>query len=192
MKQPKFTRPPLNEVLAAWEKCLVARGLPPQTRWIFAENFCIEPLAGEPEKFQLHFQTRFTPPDGDALEIAYDRFGETGARMVFYRLGSAGGKSVAALLCDPWLERRGPAEGFERRDDWGVSFFPGAPGEIEEVTDLSRWLKRVRGGRAFDDFDFAMSLQTIDEIKIHGRQLEPYERFAEQMLNRLRRVLGNP
>jgi hypothetical protein len=192
MNPTKFTRPPLNEVLAAWGKILAARGLPAQTRWIFAENFCIEPLAGEPGKFQLHFQTRFTPPDDDALEIAYDRFGETDARMVFYRLGSAGEKSVAVLLCDPWLERRGPADGFERRDDWGISFFPGAAGEIEEVTDLSRWLKRVQGGRAFDDFDFAMSLQTIDEIKIHGRQLEPYERFAEQMLNRLRRVLGNP
>jgi len=37
-----------------------------------------------------------------------------------------------------------------------------------------------------------MSLATIDEIKIHGRTLQPYERFAETLLSRLRRVLGNP
>jgi hypothetical protein len=192
MNQPTITHPPLREVLTAWENALTSRGLPAQTRWIFAENICIEPSSKLPGNFEVHFQTRFTTPADDALEIAYDRFGETDARMVFYRLGTAGEKSVGILLCDAWFEKRGAAEGFERHDDWGISFFPGAAGEIEEVTDLSRWLKRVQGSRAFDDFDFAMSLQTIDEIKIHGRQLQPYERFAEQMLNRLRRVLGNP
>jgi hypothetical protein len=35
-----------------------------------------------------------------------------------------------------------------------------------------------------------MALTTIDEIKIYGRPLAPYERFAQTMLNRLRRVLG--
>ena len=65
-------------------------------------------------------------------------------------------------------------------------------GNIEEITDLTRWLRRVKRNYAFRDFDFAMSLATIDEIKIHGRALQPYERYAETMLNRLRRVLGNP
>jgi hypothetical protein len=37
-----------------------------------------------------------------------------------------------------------------------------------------------------------MSLATIDEIKIYGRGLVPYERFATTMLNRLRRFLGQP
>jgi uncharacterized protein YciU (UPF0263 family) len=192
MKPTPFTRPPLATALTAWEKSLTQRRLPAPTRWIFAENLCIEQASKLPETFEVHFQTRFTPPADDALEIAYDQFSETNGRMVFYRLGSAAGKSVAILLCDDWFEKRGAAEGFERHDDWGISFFSGVAAEIEEVTDLSRWLRRVQGRRAFDDFDFAMSLQTIDEIKIHGRQLQPYERFAEQMLNRLRRVLGNP
>jgi hypothetical protein len=37
-----------------------------------------------------------------------------------------------------------------------------------------------------------MPLATIDEIKIHGRPLQPYERFAGNMLDRLRRMMGNP
>ena len=41
-------------------------------------------------------------------------------------------------------------------------------------------------------FNLAMSLATIDEIKIYGRTLMPYERFAENMLGRLRRMLGQP
>jgi hypothetical protein len=35
-----------------------------------------------------------------------------------------------------------------------------------------------------------LALETIDEIKIHGRPLLPYERMAQKMLNRLRRMLG--
>ena len=192
MSQSQFNRPPLATALTAWREHLASHGLPAETLWIFAENLCIEPSPTAPESFQVHFQTRFTPPADDALEIAYDQFSETPARMVFYRLGSAGEKSVCILLCDPWFENRGERDGFTRRDEWGISFFPGAPGEIGEITDLSRWLKRVRGNRAFHDFDFAMALATIDEIKIHGRVLQPYERFAENLLNRLRRVLGNP
>ena len=46
--------------------------------------------------------------------------------------------------------------------------------------------------RAFHDLDFSMALSTIDEVKIYGRPLAPYERFAETMLNRLRRILGQP
>jgi len=37
-----------------------------------------------------------------------------------------------------------------------------------------------------------MALATIDEIKVYGRPLAPYERFAQTMLNRLRRILGQP
>jgi hypothetical protein len=48
----------------------------------------------------------------------------------------------------------------------------------------------VKRGRAFHDLDFCMALTTIEEIKIYGRTLAPYERFAETMLNRLRRILG--
>lgn len=192
MSQTQFNRPPLASALAAWKKCLADHGLPTDTLWAFAENICVEPSSAAPGSFAVHFQTRFTPPSDDALEIAYDQFAETGARMVFYRLGTTSEKSVCILLCDPWFETKTAPEGFEQRDDWGISFRAGGAEAIEEVTDLSRWLKRVQRNRAFHDFDFAMSLATIDEIKIHGRVLQPYERFAENMLSRLRRVLGNP
>ena len=69
---------------------------------------------------------------------------------------------------------------------------PATPDEIEEVTDLKRWVRRVKHDRAFHDLDFCMALETIDEIKIHGRPLMPYERFAQRMFNRLRRMLGQP
>ena len=73
-----------------------------------------------------------------------------------------------------------------------MSFYPGQKNEIEDITDLSRWLRRVKRGHAFHDLDFCMALETIDEIKTHGRVLAPYERFAEMLLNRLRRFLGQP
>jgi hypothetical protein len=106
--------------------------------------------------------------------------------------GSAGvpGKSVCTLLCDEWFENKHGAEGFVRRDDWKISFHPGHKDDLEEVTDLTRWLRRVKRGRAFHDLDFCMALATIDEVKVYGRPLAPYERFAETMINRLRRVLG--
>jgi hypothetical protein len=37
-----------------------------------------------------------------------------------------------------------------------------------------------------------MTLEAIDEIKIYGRTLVPYERFAAVMVNRLRRLLRQP
>ncbi|HZI30886.1 MAG TPA: hypothetical protein VFF11_01025 [Candidatus Binatia bacterium] len=192
MNNKSINRPSLIEALAVWQECLARHGLPTQTLWIFTENICIEPSRVTPGSFRLGFQTKFTPPSDDALEIAYDLFGETDARMVFYRLGSCARGSVCILLCDNWFEEKNAHEGFERHDPWGISFYPGHPGEVDEVTELPRWLKRVKNDRAFHDFDFAMSLATIDEVKIHGRPLLPYERFAESMLNRLRRVLGNP
>jgi hypothetical protein len=191
MSEPKFNRPPLTDALTAWREHLLRHQLPAESHWIFAENLCIE-AAGPTGNLQVHFQTRFTPPDGDALEIAYDHFCGTDSRLVFYRLGSGPQGSICILLCDPWFENRGENEGFLRQDDWGISFFAGVPGEIEEVTDLSRWLKRIQGHRSFHDFDFAMSLAAIDEIKIHGRVLWPGERYADAMLNRLRLRHGNP
>jgi hypothetical protein len=183
-------RPTLTEALDAWKQLLAERGLATDITWIFEENLCLEKLQIEPGGFHFGFQTRFTPPPEDALEIAFDHFSETGARMVFYRLGDVPGKSICILLCDPWFENKGNAEGFLRRDDWKISFHPGHRDAIEEVTDLTRWLRRVKRDRAFHDLDFCMALATIDEIKIYGRPLAPYERFAETMLNRLRRVLG--
>ncbi len=192
MSDKKITRPQFREALAAWQEVLAARNLPAEPLWIFAENLCFEPSLAIPGSLRVGFQTRFTPPADDALEIAYDQFSETGARMVFDRLGSSPRGSICILLCDDWFAERNERDGFQRRDDWGISFYPGVSGDIEEVTDLPRWVRRVKQNYAFRDFDFAMSLATIDEIKIHGRTLQPYERFAETMLNRLRRMMGNP
>jgi hypothetical protein len=192
MSESKFTRPPFQQALAAWQQCLRAQDLPGQILWVFAENLCLENSRVTPGSVRLGFQTRFTPPTDDALEIAYDIFSESNARLVFYRLGSCPRGSICILLCDAWFENRDEREGFKRHDEWGISFFPGVAGEIEEVTDLTRWLRREQGGRSVHDLDFAMSLATIDEIKIHGRVLLPYERFAESMLNRLRLRHGNP
>lgn len=185
-----FTRPTLEEALAAWKLLLVERGYATDITWIFEENLCFEKLSIEPGGFHFGFQTKFTPPPDDALDVAFDHFSETGARLVFYRLGDARGKSICILLCDPWFEGKGDADGYVRRDDWKMSFHPGNVDSIEEITDLTRWLRRVKHDRALHDFDFCMALATVDEIKIYGRPLAPYERFAESMLSRLRRVLG--
>lgn len=192
MTDPKFIRPPLADALGAWQECLANRNLPKRCLWIFAENLCVEPSHITPGSYRVGYQTKFSAPAEDALEISYHTFGETDSRMVFYRLGSSQHGSVCMLLCDPWFEDKNAGDGFERHDGWGISFFPGPAGEIEEITDLQRWVRRVQGNRTLQDFDFAMSLATIDEIKIHGRVLMPYERYAESILNRLRRIHGNP
>ena len=190
MSIPNHTRPALDEALSAWQDCLSRRGLPAETLWIFSENLCIERSPAVPGSLCFGFQTRFTPPDDDALDIAFDHFSDTDARIVFYRLGSASNKSVCILLCDTWFEEKTAPDGYERRDDWKISFRPGHAGDIEEITELTRWVRRVRHDRAFHDFDFGMALETIDEIRTHGRPLLPYERMAQRMLRRLRRILG--
>jgi hypothetical protein len=190
MSKNEITRPALDDALEAWKKCLAENHLPPEPLWIFAENLCIEPSRTAPEELHFAFQTKFTPPDEDALEITYDYFSETNARMVFYRLGSYKGKSVCILLCDPWFDTKKANDGFLQLDEWKMSFHPGHAGDIEEVTDLTRWVRRVKRIRALHDFDFSMALETIDQIKLHGRPLMPYERMADKMLNRLRRMFG--
>jgi hypothetical protein len=188
-------RPTLTEALDAWKKLLAERGLSTDLLWIFEENLCFEKERGAQGGFHLGFQTKFTTPPEDALDIAFDHFSESGARIVFYRLGHArrdGGRSVCALLCDRWFDAKDASEGYLHRNEWHMSFHPGLDKEIEEITDLSRWLRRVKRGRGFHDLDFCMTLAMIDEIKTYGRPLAPYEHFAKTMLNRLRRFLGQP
>jgi hypothetical protein len=185
-------RPSLPEALAAWKQLLAERGFATDLTWIFAENLCVERSPGGPGGFHFGFQTRFTPPPEDALELAYDHFSETDAPLVFYRLGARPERSICMLLCDAWFANRAEADGFLRRDEWGMLFYPGPADGIEEVTDLSRWLRRVKRNRAFHDLDFGMTLEAIDEMKTYGRALAPYERFAAIMLSRLRRFLGQP
>ena len=190
MSVPHYTRPELDEALAAWQYCLSRHSLPTESLWIFSENLCIERSPAVPGSLRFGFQTRFTPPEPDALDIAYDHFADTDARIVFYRLGSAGRKSVCILLCDTWFEEKAAPDGFERRDDWKISFRPGHAGDVEEITDLKRWVRRVRHDRAFHDFDFGLALETVEEIRLYGRPLMAYERMAQRMLLRLRRILG--
>jgi hypothetical protein len=189
--ETKFTRPKLAEAIAAWKKLLAENGFATDLIWLFQENLCLEKSRAEPGGFRFGFQTKFTPPPEDALEIAFDHFCETDTRVVFYRLGACPGKSVCILLCDEWFENKREADAFLRRDEWGILFHPGEDDHIEEVTDLSRWLNRAKRSRAFHELDFCMALATIDEIKIYGRPLLPYERFAETLINRLRRMLGH-
>lgn len=190
MSQPTVTRPSLSAALSAWQQSLAAAGLPAEVLWIFPENLCIEKNAAAADGLRVGFQTKFTPPDDDALEIAYDIFSETAARIVFYRLGTAGKKSVCILLCDPLLEQRGERDGFTRRDEWNISFRTGPAGDIEEVSELARWVRRLKRNRALNDYDFGMALATIDEIKLHGRPLLPFERMADKLVTNLRRKLG--
>jgi hypothetical protein len=187
-----FNRPTLNQALDVWKQLLGTKGLGTDLCWVFEENLCFEKSRAAQGGLHLGYQTKFTPPPEDALDIAFEHFRETDRRIVLYRLGDHLGKSICVLLCDPWFEGKGEADGFLRRDEWRVSFHPGQKDEIEEITDLGRWLRRVKHGRAFHDLDFCMTLAAIDEIKVHGRVLLPYERFASTMLNRLRRFLGQP
>jgi hypothetical protein len=189
--EAKFNRPKLAEALDAWKNLLAENGFATDLVWLFQENLCVEKSRAEPGGFRFGFQTKFTPPPEDALEIAFDHFCDTNARIVFYRLGSVPGKSVCILLCDDWFEAKHEADGFLRRDEWRVLFHPGERDSIEEITDLSRWLNRVKRNRAFHELDFCLALATIDEIKIYGRPLVHYERFAETLINRLRRILGH-
>ena len=185
-----FTRPELGEAIRAWKKILAERGFATDLIWVFEENLCLERQRAELGGFHFAFQTRFTPPPGEALDIAYDYFSETPSRIVFYRLGGVPDKSVCVLLCDSWFEKKDAPEGYVRRDEWGISFYPGLDDQTEEVTDLGRWLRRVKRNRAFHELDFCMTLAAVEEIRLYGRPLLHYERFAESLLKQMRQFLG--
>ena len=186
------TRPTFDEALSAWKSCLNQRGLPTDLIWIFDENLYFEPETARPGGFRLGFQTVFTPPPSDAEQIAYDYFCEFDARLVWYRIGSCGGKSVCLLLCDQWFEPKGEAEGFLRRDDWRMAFRPGTAEEIELITDRNRWEKRILRSRPLHDLDFCMTLRAVHETLAHGRVLTTYEHYALKLLHAWGRLLGHP
>ena len=83
--------------------------------------------------------------------------------------------------CSP-SDDKGEREGYVRRDNWLISFFPGGNDEIEEVTDAARWKQRLVKGRPLTAIDFCMTLGTLRELKAHGRVLSPDERFGLQIL----------
>ncbi len=189
---PQFARPSFTVALTEWKALLGQHRLPTELVWIFDENLCFEKDPSAKGGFKLGFQTQITPPPADAEQIAYAHFCDFEARVVFYRLGSHGGKSVCVLLCDGWFESKGETEGFIRRDHWLISFRPGAAGEIEEVTDETRWKRRIVRNRPLHDLDFCMSLQAIHETLAHGRVLTPYEQFALKILGSARPLPGDP
>ena len=184
----RYQRPPFEDALAAWKKLLAERGFSTNLLWILEENLCFEKDPGTSARVKLGFQTRFAPPPPDAAKVIYHHFAELDARLVFYRLGANAGRSLCLLLCDAWFEPKNEAEGYVRRDDWLVSFFPGAAEEIEEITDEKRWQERVVRGRPLTAVDFCMTLAALRELKAHGRVLTPDERFGLKILRSMHRA----
>src|SRR5262245_9527120 len=186
-----LSRPSLNDALAAWKKLLAERGLATDLLWIFEENLVFEKKADGPEGIHIAFQTRFSPVPQEALEVAYEHFCESDSRIVFYRLGENKGRSVCILLGDAWFADKKESDGFVLRNEWGLSFQAGQKIEIEEITDMRRWVRRVRRERPLHDVDFCMTLAAVDELQIHGRVLTPGERYSEAMLGKLRRIFSH-
>ena len=182
----RYQRPPFEDALAAWKRLLAQCGHSTDSLWILEENLCFERDLGTAAGVKLGFQTRFVATPGDTAKATYHHFAEVDARLVFYRLGTNAGRSVCLLLCDAWFETKGEAEGYVRRDDWLVSFFPGTEEEVEEVTDEKRWRERVVRGRPLSAVDFCMTLAALRELKAHGRVLTPDERFGLKILHSLR------
>jgi hypothetical protein len=184
----RYQRPPFEDALTTWQALLTKRGLSTDLVWILEENLCFEKAPGTPARVKLGFQTQFTAYPPDASKFTYHHFAELDARLVFYRLGANAGRSICILLCDAWFEPKNESDGYVRRDDWLVSFYPGAREEIEEVNDAKRWHERVVRGRPLSAVDFCMTLAALRELKAHGRVLNPDERFGLKILYSLRRT----
>src|SRR5947207_241580 len=182
MPTGRYHRPPFEEALAAWKESLKQKGLSTTLEWILEENLCFENAPEAPAGVKLGFQLQFTPQPPDASKTTYHHFAEMDARLVFYRLGESRGRSICIQLCDPWLEPKDESEGYERRDNWLISFYPGQREEIEEITDAYRWKNRVVRGRPLSAVDFCMTVAALRELKAHGRVLTPDERFGLKIL----------
>jgi len=188
MSNPQPThRPNFEEALAAWKSILLENGYSANLQWIVEENLCFETDPGTPAGVKLGFQIQITPPPTDAAKVTYHHFAETENRVVFYRLGSHSGRSICMVLCDEWFEARGEDEGYIRRDDWQLSFYPGHIEKIEEVIDPKRWRERVIRGRPLTAVDFCMTMSALHELKAHGRVLSADERLGLSILRSMQR-----
>jgi len=182
----RYQRPPFEDALIAWKALLTKRGLSTDLVWILEENLVFEKDPGTPAGVKLGFQTQFTAHPPDAAKFTYHHFAELDSRLVFYRLGANAERSICLLLCDAWFEPKDETEGYVRRDEWLVSFFPGATEAIEEVTDAKRWQERAVRGRPLSAVDFCMTIAALRELKAHGRVLTPDERFGLKILRSMR------
>ncbi|HYG34442.1 MAG TPA: hypothetical protein VEC99_06635 [Clostridia bacterium] len=185
-----LTRPSYLEALDVWRALLRERGLPSDIIWVFDENLCFELDPHSPDGFRLGFQTVFTPPPTDAEQVAYYYFSEFDVPLVWYRLGSAQGRSVCLLLCDKWFEDRKGSPEFTSREEWHMLFRLGEPKAVEEIRDRQRWERRLLRNRPLHDLDFCMSLQAVRETIAHGRVLTSYERYGLKLLHAWHRLLG--
>jgi len=184
---PNIERPYFFDALDEWKKILGEHGLPSDTLWVLDENLVFEKDPARPNGIRLGFQTQFTATPPELAERTYAFFSEFDARMVFYCLGTAAGRSVSMILCDPMFESRGAEDGFIRNDDWLISFHPGPGKEIEEIQDEQRWKDRVMRGRPLSDLDFCMPVDVLRELDAHGRPLSSYERFGVKVLGAYQR-----
>jgi hypothetical protein len=189
MSKPQLsTRPTFDDANRAWKQFLQERNLPADLIWIFGDNLCFEEAAGQPGGFRLSYQTVFTPAPAEAEQIAYAYFADFEEPLVFYRLGSSGGKSVCLLLCDKWFQAKSEAEGFWHKPEARLCFRPGGPEQIDEVTAPERWKNRLLRNRPLHDLDFCMDLRAVHEILAHGRVLSTYEHYALRLLHIWRRM----
>jgi hypothetical protein len=181
-KPTRHQRPPFEDALVAWRDLLSEHDYSEDILWVLDENLCFEKDPAAPGGVKLCIQTQFTTQPADSTKVIYHHFAEADARLVFYRLGASRGRSVCILLCDEWLEGKSENEGYLRRDEWLISFYPGGTAEIEEITDPQRWKERVIRGRPLSAVDFCMTMAALQELRAHGRVLTPDERFGLQIL----------
>src|SRR5207237_3342791 len=126
-----YQRPPFEVALQEWKDLLAKHGFSTNVLWILDENLCFEKDPASPAGVKLGFQTQFSPHPPDAAKVTYHHFAEMEARMVFYRLGGNQGRSICIQLCDSWFEPKSESEGYLRRDDWLISFYPGPQEDLE-------------------------------------------------------------
>lgn len=178
---PQFVRPTYEAALTTWKELLRERGFPTELVWIFDENLIFERDASGDHK--LGFQIQLTPPPPEADRVAFNYFSDFEARIVFHRIGSSRGRSVCLMLCDEWFESKQEKDGYIRRDEWLMSFHPGAAVEVEEIVDDQRWKQRIVRDRPLHELDFSMTLRAVHEILAHGRVLTSYEHYALRLLH---------
>jgi hypothetical protein len=184
----RYQRPAFEDALSAWQQMLKDKRFSTDILWILEENLCFENDPSAAAQVRLGFQTLFSPLPVDSAKTTYHHFAEVDARLAFYRLGENQGRSVCIQLCDPWFEPKDEKEGYIRRDEWLISFYPGSNEQIEEIVDEKRWHERVIRGRPLSAVDFCMTLAALRELKAHGRVLSPDERFGLKILRSMQRA----